>query len=344
MLETVPNTSRQATPEKSAFAVVLLQMGGPANLAQVEPFLANLFSDPDLVQLPLGRFYQKSLARKIAARRAPKVSLKYAEIGGGSPVHRETIAQVQALAAALPRGIQVRHVFRYCEPRAQTVLQELRTIGIDRVVALSMYPQRSRATTGSSLRDLEGEAQILRMTVRAVDEYPTEQGFIQAWADLLRQGLQRWASSAANTHVLFVAHGVPQSYTRRGDPYVGQVHATLQSIRKAVPDLPPSSLAYQSQVGPMKWHGPSVHEAVAECARNNCEVLCMVPVSFTCEHLETLHELDLEAKELVRQAGIPHFERIPTVACHPAFIAGLARLALKAAGDWVGVEACTMSS
>ena len=342
MLEELPITRRQATPESSAFAVVLLQMGGPANLAQVEPFLANLFSDPDLVQLPLGRFYQKFLAQKIAARRAPKVSRKYAEMGGGSPVHRETIAQVQALAAALPRTISVRHVFRYCEPRAQTVLQELRTLGISRVVALPMYPQRSRATTGSALRDLEGEAQILRMTVRAVTEYPTEPGFIRALADLLRQGLQPWASSAASTHVLFVAHGLPMSYTRRGDPYIDQVHATLQALRNAYPGLPPSSLAYQGQVGPMKWHGPSVREAVANCARNNCGVLCVVPVSFTCEHLETLHELDLEAKELARQAGIPNFERIPTVACHPSFIASLARLTLKAAGDWVGEKPCTM--
>ncbi len=336
MQSELSTTPGQVTKEKAAFGVVLLQMGGPANLAEVEPFLANLFSDRDLVQLPLGRFYQNFLARKIAARRAPMVSLKYAEIGGGSPVHEQTIAQVQALAAALPRTIPVRHVFRYCEPRAKTVLEELRNSGIDRVVALSMYPQRSRATTTSSLSDLEGEAQILRMAVRAVSEYPTEPGFIRAWADLLRQGLQRWASSPSNIHVLFVAHAVPTSYTRRGDPYVGQVRATMQAIQNAVPDLPPSSLAFQGQVGPMKWHRPSVREAVAACVRNNCEVLCMVPLSFTCEHLETLHELDVEAKEVAREAGIPNFQRLPTVACHPLFIAELARLTLAAAGDWAG--------
>ena len=92
----------------------------------------------------------------------------------------------------------------------------------------------------------------------------------------------------------------------------------------------------------MKWHGPSIQEAVAKCARNNCDVLCLVPISFTCEHLETLHELDLEAKELARLAGIPNVERIPTVGCHPLFIAGLARLTLKAAGDWAGEKECTM--
>ena len=180
------------------------------------------------------------------------------------------------------------------------------------------------------------------MLVRAVTEYPAEPGFIRALADLLRQGLQRWASSAARIHVLFVAHGLPQNYTRRGDPYIDQVQATRRALHNEYPDLPPSSLAYQGQVGPLKWHGPSVREAVADCARNNCEVLCLVPLSFTCEHLETLHELDREAKELARRAGIPNFERIPTVACHPAFIAGLARLTLKAAGDWLGVETCTM--
>jgi len=62
----------------------------------------------------------------------------------------------------------------------------------------------------------------------------------------------------------------------------------------------------------MKWHGPSIQEAVAKCARNNCWMfLCLVPISFTCEHLETLHELDLEAKELARLAGILERERIP---------------------------------
>lgn len=179
------------------------------------------------------------------------------------------------------------------------------------------------------------------MTVRAITEYPADPGFIGALVDLLRQGLESLAHGVARTHVLFVAHGLPESYTHRGDPYISQVHTTVRALREQYPDLRPSSLAYQGQVGPLKWHGPSVKEAIANCARDHCEALCIVPVSFTCEHLETVYDLDLEARELACQAGIPNFLRMPTVSCHPSFIASLARSALKAAGDWVQEEKCT---
>src|SRR6202167_4882706 len=139
-----------------AVAVVLLQLGGPDSLAAVEPFLFNLFCDPDIIDFPFSRIGRRPLAKLISSTRAKKASLHYASIGGGSPIRKFTEQQAAALEAQLVReGVDARCVvaMRYWHPFTAEAIDQLQEAGVDHVVLLPLYPQYSRTTTGSSLNE-----------------------------------------------------------------------------------------------------------------------------------------------------------------------------------------------
>ena len=104
-------------------AIVLLQLGGPDALEAVEPFLYNLFCDPDIIDLPLAFLFRKPLARLISSKRAPKVQEYYRNIGGRSPILRLTQRQANALAART--GMPVYVAMRYWHPMTDAVVARL---------------------------------------------------------------------------------------------------------------------------------------------------------------------------------------------------------------------------
>jgi ferrochelatase len=75
-----------AKPAGPATAVLLLNLGGPDSLDAVEPFLYNLFRDPDVLDYPVGQWVRNRIAASIARRRTPVVKGYYSLIGGKSPI------------------------------------------------------------------------------------------------------------------------------------------------------------------------------------------------------------------------------------------------------------------
>src|SRR5271163_2605049 len=135
--------------------VVLFQLGGPDTLAAVEPFLFNLFCDPDIIDFPFARLGRRALARLISKTRAKKAAHHYAAIGG-SPIRRFTEQQAAALEARLLRdGVDARCVvaMRYWHPFTAEAIGQLLDAEVEQVVLLPLYPQYSSTTTGSSLNE-----------------------------------------------------------------------------------------------------------------------------------------------------------------------------------------------
>ena len=135
--------------------VVLFQLGGPDSVDAVEPFLYNLFSDPDIIDFPLASIARRPLARLIARSRARHVGSHYAEIGGGSPILELTVQQAAALERELRRDFDARVVvaMRYWHPFTSEAILELQQHAPEELVLLPLYPQYSRTTTGSSLNE-----------------------------------------------------------------------------------------------------------------------------------------------------------------------------------------------
>ncbi|MHB8765212.1 MAG: ferrochelatase [Deferrisomatales bacterium] len=309
-------------------AVVLLNMGGPDSLEAVRPFLENLFSDPEILRFPLAGLVRRPLARWIASRRSRRVVEHYRAIGGKSPLRQITEAQARALAEELGDGYSVHVAMRYWHPRAREAARAAREAGARRLVVLPLYPHYCRATTGSSLADLEqalaaeGLGGLPRRTVRSWPEFGP-------YADALAEAVREALGALPGATVLYSAHGVPVKLIDEGDPYLDQVQATVAAVTARLPGVP-HPLAFQSRAAPVRWLEPSVEEALRALAAEGARPLVVVPVSFVSDHIETLHEIDVEYRELAEQLGIAGFARSPSLNTRPAFIRALAELVRSA--------------
>ena len=314
-------------PATTDTAVLLLNLGGPLKVRDVAPFLLNLFRDRDIIRLGPA-FLQPLIARIIVRSRLAEVQERYREIGGGSPILRETAAQAAALRQALraagrrePVGI----AFRYTAPRAGGLLRSLAEQGIRRLLPVTLYPHDCRATTGSSLVELEREAAALGMTLLpGVLHYATDPDYLEA----LEENLRRTLARSPGATVVFSAHSLPLKQILGGDPYEREIQSTVEALKARLGPIPGGyRLAYQSKVGPIKWLEPPL-EAVLDELRGRDVVV--MPVSFVGEHIETLHELDIQYREVARQAGIRDYLRVPAPGTHPAFIRCLFRRTMEA--------------
>lgn len=309
-------------------AVLLLQMGGPDSLDAVEPFLVNLFSDRDIIRIGPA-FLQPLIARLIAKRRSRKAERNYEEIGGKSPLRELTEAQAKALEALLGERYRCFVAMRYWKPSTVDALAAIKREGITRIIALSLYPHYSRATTGSSINELKRvlAAAGVSFEVVYVDRFYDHPRYIDALEEKIREGLAAF-HPLAEVELLFSAHSLPQSFIDAGDPYLDQLKETVRLVMARF-ELP-YHLAFQSRAGPVKWLEPSTEEMLATLAARDCKSLLVVPLSFVSDHIETLHEIDIQYAVEAHKLGFARFLRAPSLNASPTFIACLAELVRRA--------------
>ncbi len=323
-------TARHAGP----IAIVMLNLGGPRTQADVGPFLERMFLDRELIPLPL----QNMLGKFIARRRTPKVQVKYGEIGGGSPIYKWTQAQgegmVRWLDDLLPQTAPHKDyiAFRYADPLTETALKQMQADGVTRAIAFTQYPQWSCSTTGASLNELWREVDRLGMrnafAWSVIDRWHTHPAFIEAMAAKVREGLAQFeAKDRDGVLILFSAHSLPLSVIERGDAYPQEVGASVQKVMEELGFSNEFLLAYQSDIPPVKWLGPSTEGVIHALGKKKRKHVLAVPIAFTSDHIETLHELDIEYGELAHEVGIAQFKRAPALNDDPVFIRALAEIA-----------------
>lgn len=314
-------------------AIVLFNLGGPDELGSVRPFLVNLFNDPAIIGLPGP--VRWLVARWISTRRLARAKEIYGQLGGGSPLLANTVAQGRALEATLADMgvVRVFIAMRYWHPMSDETARAVAEFEPDRVFLLPLYPQFSTTTTGSSLtawRQAAARAGLVAST-QSLCCYPREPGLIAALAALVRRACGA-AQTKGRPRVLFSAHGLPKRIIRKGDPYQWQVEQTAEAV---VRELAIQGLdwivCYQSRVGPLDWIGPATEQEILRAGADRVPVV-LVPIAFVSEHAETLVELDIEYRRLAEQEGVPAYIRVRTVDVDPPFIGGLARLISVAAG------------
>jgi ferrochelatase len=311
-------------------AVFLLNLGGPRNLDEVEPYLYELFSDPLVLDAPLGPL-RKVLARVIARRRAPSSREKYQLIGGRSPLVEGTEAQARALAEVLGPGFGVHLAMRCGHPSTAEGVRQALAAGAGRAVALPLYPQWANATTLSSLQELR-RRWPRALPLAEVCTWHDHPGYLGAVSATVADAIGRLPPEARERPlVVFSAHGLPLSQVRKGDPYPTYVEASCRGVAERL-GLRDWKVTYQSRVGPMRWLGPDTNEFVEANARGRGVVA--VPIAFVSEHLETLYDLDVLAREAAERGGAAAYARAAAVGTRPDFVAALAdvvRTALQGA-------------
>jgi len=312
--------------------VVLLNLGGPATLDDVEPYLHELFSDPLLLTLPRGvGWLRPLLARLISRRRAPESRENYRKIGGGSPILAHTRAQAEALEKELVRrghDARVTIAMRAWHPRADVAAKEMVEAGVERGVLVPLYPQYARVTTLSAFLDFEAAWRRVsdeRVRWGKVRSYPTHAGWIAAVTADVKEALAA-VPDREKAALFFSAHGLPVRQARHPqETYQQEVEATVRAVVAHLGWRGRWHLGYQSRVGPMKWLGPDVEEVIDTMAREGTTDAVVYPITFTSDHSETLYELDLLYGEKARAKGL-RWHRVRALNGSPAFASALADL------------------
>jgi ferrochelatase len=320
---------------KPRLGIVLFQLGGPDSPGAVEPFLYNLFCDPDIINFPMAWVARRPLARYISHRRAGVVREHYDAIGGQSPIRRLTERQARRLEAALAAEFDAQCwvAMRYWHPMTAETAAAVQAAKLDALILLPLYPHYSFATTRSSLKEWK---RLYRPQTGAPPEGLVEQFhlhplYIQAVTEKIATSLTHF-DNPNEVHLVFSAHGLPLSLIEAGDPYQKQVEATVRAVLACGGWPNRHTLCYQSRVGRQKWLQPSLTTTIGELARAGEKNLLVIPISFVTEHIETLHEINIEARAEALAAGIEQFEMMPAVGDSARFIGALAELVRSAAG------------
>ena len=309
-------------------AVVLLNMGGPNNLDEVQLFLHNMFNDPNIITVK-SAFLRRFIAFMITSTRTKKAQANYAKLGGKSPLVGYTQKLVDKLRLALP-SLDVSFAMRYTPPFCEGVIRELQAKGIEEVILLPLYPHYSTTTTKSSVEDFYDVAKQCGLTAKisVIERFYEDAMYNALLIDKIKEALGKNAPEAFE--LIFSAHSLPQKIVEKGDPYQHEIESHVkiltESLKKENLHFKNIHIAYQSKLGPIKWLEPSLEEKLTSLTNKNALI---VPLSFTIDNSETEFELSMEYKEVAEEL---HFENYRVARCPneaDAFIACIKNLVLN---------------
>jgi len=321
-------------------AVLFLQLGGPESLDEVPRFLYRLFSDPDVIRVRPA-ILRKAIAASIAFARRNTSRELYRSIGGSSPIRRLTEEQARRVEDRLrAKGKQasIRAAMNCSAPLVEDVVTELAAVGARRFLAVPLYPQYSLTTTKGALerareaiRHRAPEARLWEL-----GSWPTQPLFVQAHSELIAAEIAKFPDPRPEAvHLLFSAHSIPKKLvTRHGDPYPGEVEASVAAINARLGHRSPWTLAYQSKLGPVEWLGPATLDVLGQLGRAGTRQVLAIPIAFVTDHVETLYEIDQLFADEARRSGIRDFRRTPGLNSHPTFLAALEELVLGVREFW----------
>lgn len=317
-------------------AVLMQNLGGPGSLAEVRPFLQNLFSDREIIRFPGGALGQRLFAWLLAKKKAPTSAQNYAAIGGRSPLVEWTTRQGEGMKALVeqqaPVELLIQPCMRYWHPTAEAALSRAREFGADHIVAFTQYPHYSTTTTGSSMRDLlrtKGRLGVATplSTIEGFHEHPA---YVAAMAECVCEGLEQVPQDLrAGARVVYSAHSLPLKFVEQGDPYPGQIRRTAELVHRETGLANPFEISWQSKVGPVRWLSPSSQDRIRALPGEGTRDVVVVPIAFVNDHIETLQELDLELRHAAGEAGMRTFVRAPSLNVRPAFLRALADILLE---------------
>jgi ferrochelatase len=304
--------SGNEAPPRHPIGVLLMAYGGPDSLAEVPGYLADIRS---------GRPTPRAVVEEITEH--------YRLIGGKSPLRAHSERQRAALSARLdPALFRCYLGMRHWSPWIEEVVPAMAEEGITHAVAVVLAPHYSRLNTERYFQKVDAGSELSGTAIEfaRVRGYHDSPPLIEALSRRVRDGIDRWpAEEREKVHVVFCAHSLPARVMADGDPYDGQLRETARLVA-AHSGLPAArwSWSYMSAGrSPEPWLGPDLPDHLAEMAGRGVHDVVCVPVGFVADHVEVLHDIDIEAQAKARELGI-HLERPASLNDDPLFIEALA--------------------
>lgn len=324
---------------KRQIGIILLNLGGPDSIRAVKPFLFNLFSDRDIIRLGPA-FMQKPLAFLISLLRSGKTRKAYNLIGGRSPILSITEAQAKALENILNPIFDIESPryklyvgMRYWHPFIEEAVERAINDGAERLLAFSLYPHYSIATTGSAMKEFKRvmDGRKEKISYSFINSWYDNPFYIEAMVDVIKKGFESFGPMP----VLFSAHSLPERFITEGDPYLDEIKGTIKAISAKIEIE--SYLSFQSKSGPVKWLEPSTERMLHTLTEKGIKKILVVPISFVSDHVETLYEIDILYKGLADKIGI-RLHRTESLNTHPLLIRALKDIVIKKTEElgWTG--------
>ena len=296
-------------------AILLMNMGGPNNLDEVELFLNNMFNDKHVINAP--QPIRKILSKIITWQRSGEAKANYMRLGGRSPIQAYTNKLISALESKVDATVHM--VMRYTPPFAKDVLYDLDDT--DEIYAIPLYPHYSRTTTLSSMQDLKDSItkQGIKAKVKTLSHYYKHPDYLQAIVNRIHEQLGN--EDPREYELVFSAHGLPQSVIDEGDSYQRHIKYNLYHARRALTQagvhFHKTHLAYQSRLGPMEWIRPYLEDKLESLEKRK---VIIYPIAFTMDNSETEFELDIEYREIAEELGFETYKVAKAPNDDPAFV------------------------
>ena len=284
-------------------AIVLLNMGGPNNLQEVEMFLTNMFNDKNILTMK-SDLLRKFVGGMITFSRTESSQEIYRQLGGKSPIVGHTTSLVEKLQEKMGENIIVDFAMRYTPPFASGVIKRLNEAKVEKIYLIPLYPQQSSTTTKSSLEDFEeqyhlSEGDAILVEIKHFFENKT---YNKSVIETIKEKIGK--DDYRDFDVVFSAHGLPQKIIKAGDVYQKHVEKHIEILSKMLKsekmNFHAIHLAYQSKVGPLEWLKPSLEDKL-KTVRNRG--ILVVPIAFTIDNSETDFELEIEYREIAEELG-----------------------------------------
>jgi ferrochelatase len=285
-------------------ALVLLNMGGPNSLDEVEVFLKNMFNDKNIITVK-SDLLRSFISFMIVTSRKKEARSNYAKLGGKSPIVGYTKQLIEKLQLEF-KDTYVTYAMRYTPPFATDVVEELKQKGITEITLLPLYPQYSTTTTKSSLEDFEDALKPLHVKTLQVDRFYENRLYNELLIEKIEEQLKDKRSE--EFELIFSAHSLPQSIVDKGDTYQKEILLHVELLKDILKEkniiFKDIHVAYQSKLGPVKWLEPSLEDKLKSLT---CKQIIISPISFTIDNSETEFELSMEYKEVADELGFEEY-------------------------------------
>jgi len=327
------------------YGIILLNLGGPDSIKNVEKFLYNLFSDPDIFKFPLSPITQNFFARLISKFRAKKVIKYYLQIGGRSPILSYTVVQAKSLEKKLSPYLDAKVYIgmRYWHPMIDEAVERALKDNVNTIILLPLYPQYSTTTTGSSLNEFYRVLRRLNLYDKKIIEirsYPDDENYIKAMVERIEEAMSNFSDDDLKSFaMIFSSHSLPVKFIQNGDPYLEETKRSYNAIldylrtrteKREIYRNMRTELCFQSKVGPVKWLEPSTIDTVKKLAGEGIKNMLVVPLSFVSDNIETLYELSIFVKDIAIKNGVRKFVVAEALNDSETFIEALKNIILRA--------------
>jgi ferrochelatase len=279
-------------------ALLLLNMGGPNNIEEVELFLRNMFADKNI--LTMNRYMRKFIANIIISKRLEDVKENYKLLGSKSPLPKLTDELILKLKKYI--NMPIYPAMRYVPPFADEALLKCQKDGIEELILFPMYPQYSTTTTLSSVEDIEQRCEKIDYNpkITTINPYYDDYDYIEASCEKIMEAMD--GKDTKDYDLLLSAHGLPLSIIKNGDPYQNQVEGNVSAIKiylasKGI-EFNNIKLVYQSKVGSSAWLEPNLVDVLRNPTHRK---VLIYPLAFTIDNSETLFELEIEHREIANK-------------------------------------------